>query len=320
MTKSVYSSPWTHNTNAGFQAWGGQLSAAMQTCGLVQTADTGQINWATVTVTLTANAVCGYEIYHFNDTLQSTSPIFIKVEYGTGAVSISTNSPSIWLTVGTGSDGAGNITGVLIPRTQVTSTYAYTSIGDTHTSFPTYVCYNGSFLGVALKVGGLTGYSSSYDSIVFMVGRPTDGTGTYLGGKVAMVSSGYSSNQNYTYKYGYQTYRHPTIQCYGPSGVLTDSAGNFSCAWMNPQSTAVSGANFQTYACWGAFPQALPLFWMLRCLNSEVADGGTVIATPFGTTPHTYINLGMATVGWGLPQNGGPSGYPGFFGTMMLWE
>lgn len=320
MSKSVYSSPWTHNTTPGFQAWGSALSAAMQAVGLQQSADTGQINWTTVTIAVTANYVAGYEIYHFTDTLQSTSPVFIKIEYGTGSVSQTTNSPAIWVTVGTGSDGAGNITGIQIPRTMVNNSYIYTGISNINQSFPTYVSYNGSFLGVALKVGGLTSYQGAIDSFVFMIGRPTDGTGTYVTGKVALLCTSGSSNNVSTLKYGLCMYRQPQLQCWGTSGLLTDTGGNFSCAWMNPLSSAVGNTNFQTYACFGAFPQTLPLFWALRCLNTEVADGATVIATPFGSTPHTYINLGMATVGWGLPQSGGSGNVPGFFGTMMLWE
>lgn len=80
--------------------------------GFVQTADTGQINLSTAT--RVSNASSGYEIWRFADTLQATAPIYFKIEYGTGPNGVTT--PSFWLTVGSGSDGAGAITATLLPN------------------------------------------------------------------------------------------------------------------------------------------------------------------------------------------------------------
>jgi hypothetical protein len=103
-------------TDAVFRAWGVLFNAKLALAGLVQTADTGQINWTTVS-TAVINTAAGYEIWRFNDTLQATAPVFLKIEYGSGAA---TTGPSIWLTVGSGSDGAGNLTGIKSTRQQFT--------------------------------------------------------------------------------------------------------------------------------------------------------------------------------------------------------
>jgi hypothetical protein len=95
-----------NDTNAHFQAWGSSMSTGIQNAGFALTADTGQINWGTVTAPGAANTKQGYEIYKFADTLQATAPLFFRIDYGSGAA---TNNPAYWLTVGTGSDGAGNI-------------------------------------------------------------------------------------------------------------------------------------------------------------------------------------------------------------------
>ncbi len=85
--------------------------------GWTQTADTGQLATPFAFVrTGVINTPNGYCIYRMNDALQATVPIFIKMEWGTGAVA---NHHSIWFTIGKGSDGAGNITGVLKVRTQL---------------------------------------------------------------------------------------------------------------------------------------------------------------------------------------------------------
>jgi hypothetical protein len=45
-----------------------------------------------------------------NDSLQATKPVFIRIDFGCSA---QTTAPSVKVTIGTGSDGAGTITGVL---------------------------------------------------------------------------------------------------------------------------------------------------------------------------------------------------------------
>lgn len=74
---------------------------------LVQTADTGQINTSTVTRPGTSTAA-GYEIFRFNDALQATAPIFVKIEYGVGAA---VDRPALWITTGGSTNGAGTIAG-----------------------------------------------------------------------------------------------------------------------------------------------------------------------------------------------------------------
>lgn len=104
-----------NSSAALFRAWGSAVDGTFGTCGWVQTSDTGQINWVTVGAPGGANTAMGYSIWRMNDTLQSTKPVFIKMEYGSGTA---TGSPCFWITIGTGSDGAGNITGILKSRGQ----------------------------------------------------------------------------------------------------------------------------------------------------------------------------------------------------------
>jgi hypothetical protein len=82
---------------------------------MVQTADTGQINWTTVTHPTVGNTSQGYEIWKFNDSLQGTVPVFFKLEYGGGNVA---GDVSMWITLGSGSNGTGTVTGQLGTRTQ----------------------------------------------------------------------------------------------------------------------------------------------------------------------------------------------------------
>lgn len=112
-------------------SWG--VIAAQIAAVLSRTSDTGQVNWTTVA---SDNPTLGrdYEVFSFADPLQATAPIVMRFDYVGG------NSPGttgLYVTVGTSSDGAGNIGGLTIPRHLLTSfypgavtRYAYTSNGD----------------------------------------------------------------------------------------------------------------------------------------------------------------------------------------------
>lgn len=89
-----------------FKDWSDFLTAA----GFPQTSDTGQVDWTTVTAPATATYAPQYEIRRFDDAAQATAPIFMKLMYGYGTVAAWQN-PAISWQFGTGSDGAGNLTG-----------------------------------------------------------------------------------------------------------------------------------------------------------------------------------------------------------------
>jgi hypothetical protein len=93
-----------------FRSWGSSISSLLDSAGLVQTSDTGQINWGSVNHPSVASSSAGYEIWRFNDSLQSTAPIFIRLEYGTGPATSGANPSILWY-VGFSTDGAGVVSG-----------------------------------------------------------------------------------------------------------------------------------------------------------------------------------------------------------------
>jgi hypothetical protein len=124
----------TNATDAQFRAWGSAIGVKFAAMGLVQTGDTGQINWTTVLAPTIASTVQGYEVWRFNDALQATVPVFLKFEYGSGAGAA---NPSIFISLGSGSNGTGSLTGVLSTRQQITCSATATPItaywsGDTN--------------------------------------------------------------------------------------------------------------------------------------------------------------------------------------------
>lgn len=112
-------------TDAEFRTMAQFLANTMESGGVIRTADTGQVNLSTMTFPGTNNTAAGYEIRRFTDALQSTAPVFLKIEYARGG---GTNFFDIFLTIGTGSDGSGNLTGVKFTRTQIGLITNFTSL------------------------------------------------------------------------------------------------------------------------------------------------------------------------------------------------
>jgi len=162
MTTQTWTTNVDHTTDAGFRAWGSELSSKFLAAGLTQTADTGQVNWVTV-LRPAINTDGGYEVWRFNDTQQATAPIFIKVFYGTAGTA---TFPRIRIQVGTASNGTGTVSGTGSANTiTITANTAISAV----TNYVSYLCYAPGFLGLSWKVGGTATANEHY--ALFAIGR-----------------------------------------------------------------------------------------------------------------------------------------------------
>jgi len=262
MTTTSWTSAPTHTTDALFRAWGKGVSDAIAAVGFIRTADTGQINWTTVTMPTVANTQQGYEVYRFNDTLQATAPLFFRVGYGSGSV---LSYPSIWLTVGKGSDGAGAITSTLVPLSQVglsgsnaTATASYASSGD------------GSLLALAMFVGG---GSTTYSRLA-LIERSRSSVGAATGTGVVVLH--YPSTTPIT-----KTANYPSTYPYPPSfkwpvQMPTDSGSDNSLS---------NGGKAPVFAA--TVTDGLGNFWqprsMLLGMRSDMGSLSTFTVPGWGT-------------------------------------
>jgi hypothetical protein len=101
-------SAYTHGYNslAAYKAMFQPISTALNTA-LPRTADTGQVNWAAVATEPTV--VRDYEIFSLGGPLAGAAPIFIRSDYKGGG------GGNVTVTVGTTTDGAGNLGGLTVP-------------------------------------------------------------------------------------------------------------------------------------------------------------------------------------------------------------
>jgi len=178
--------------DAEFRVLGKSISDALAAVGLVKCADTGQLDWDTVTKPATANTQTAYEIWRFADSeYQTECPVFLKIAYGTGA---STNTFGISVTVCRGTDGAGNVVGDYITYVNITSTSS--GAYDRNQNFIS--SDNGiSRLSLMLFVGGSYGGISDLQVITIDRLRDADGNPTAEGVHFISVQNTYNQTSNW---------------------------------------------------------------------------------------------------------------------------
>jgi hypothetical protein len=92
------------STLANFKQWAQAISSFFSTAGWLQSSDTGQVNWSTISAVPGSGAFV-YEIWQPNDGLTN---FYLKVEYGNVS---GTNCPSLRLTLSSATNGSGTPTG-----------------------------------------------------------------------------------------------------------------------------------------------------------------------------------------------------------------
>lgn len=153
----------TNSTTPLWRAWVSFIDSMLTTGGWVNTTDTGQLTISTSTPAAGTNTKVGYRVYHMGDTLQATAPVFMRVDYGSGSA---INTPSFWITLGTGSDGAGNITTVTFGPAQVQASTNGANACDSYGSADT------NRLQLLMFVR-----SGANDLLIFSIERSKDSTG-----------------------------------------------------------------------------------------------------------------------------------------------
>ena len=265
------------STDAAFRTAGSEINNMLTTVGLTQTADTGQINWTTAT--RTANTDSGYEIWRFNDTLQATYPIYIRINYGCAST---TSQPRIRVVVGTASNGAGTVSGLGSASTLGIVQSANATPKSTTTSYPSYVCYSATagFLGLVWKCGGLNGGSTYSPLATLMISRTTDNTGTPTGEGVQIM---YMNETSGGYLYAYMI-SNPY------NSVLYSANLNYGLVHYSMTSSVYS-STAQLFNHYTATPKVLPSYHHATVCTSEIPPLSTLTAATLypGSGAHNYV-------------------------------
>lgn len=266
MTTSAPSIKFSHTDTASFKAWAQAVGTALVAVGLVKTADTGQVDWEAFSWASSTDSDQGFEVYRFSDTLQSTKPVFLKVVYGNGSPS---SSARMYFQIGTGTNGAGALTGVWTTVVQATSAAA----DGTCTAY-----FSGDTSSLCLCFPRTSGGTvSAYIALVVDRTRGSDGTANGDGLYWCSYST-YSGGQQYAGYFNFAAQAAAAINPAAPNmtGVATGKYG--SDVVLMPHVVAVPKAEAFALAClsyWGA----------------DISRGSEISLTHLGAS-HTFLCLG----------------------------
>jgi hypothetical protein len=291
-------------TDALFRSRGLAINAALTAAGLVQTADTGQIDWATVTRPGAVNTQAGYEIWRFNDSLQGTAPIFLRIAYGTGNRATDFNRLGLWVGVGAGTNGAGTLTA---PATSVIRAYSTLVNAETTGTWPTYMCHAEGFFGALIGVGSL---ATNLEQAGFVVARTVDSDGVPNGDGVLIA--------RHTSATSSQTTSRPVMQGldFRGTGAGTLGASDSTSAGFGsvPGDTLIVGSDvYLVPAMWTVpEPRFFPQIGLYHV--ADITRLTTLTSALIGTESRGYIAVDRTMPG---PGNADASNSVGM---AMMWE
>lgn len=125
-TTTVFPYPTTMvlSSDALFRAWGKAISDDLTARGWAKTADSGQIDWASVTKPAGAGSLAGYEI-RTSPSEGGLTTLYLRIEYCTGSAA---TIGHVGFIVGTGSNGSGTVTTALAVQPTGKTNYAGASV------------------------------------------------------------------------------------------------------------------------------------------------------------------------------------------------
>lgn len=288
MTIAQFAMVHEPQSQLNFVTTGQNVSAALAAV-LTRVVTTGDINWSTVLAPTAFNQYRGFEIYALNDSLQTTHPVFMKIEYG--ASSQSTSSYGLRVTLSKAVDAAGVQSNIFFGPTEILQS------GNNVTPVTCYAT-NGANSGLGIMIAPNT----STNVGMLLIERSRDELGAITGDAlyVAYKPSQTASWTNRFYDYAMGTYN--------------QVAGGVGCIPLAlAADVSLANATITPY-----FPVACispgGTYWIARiALAGSRADCATasVITSLFDSA--NYIGAGLG--GHGFDQRN--SQYGSF---MMRWD
>lgn len=225
-----------------WKAWFQDLDAHILASGMVQTADTGQLDFTTITTTGAAGTPFGYRLYAFNDALQSTMPIIVKVTFTNqwqGGTADAARIACIKVDIGVATNGAGVLTSTLVTASFPSNFNSNGSgvIGTFTPSAPCAICYNetAGFFGL-MYAGGMRNKTNGDSFMTVFIQRSVDATGvpTGSGFTVYIPVVGGAGNDTGAY-YCQGLYYDGTTSYTGPYWAARVGANTYSSPASGPQ-------------------------------------------------------------------------------------
>ena len=269
---SWLANPSNADTTA-FRHWGKEFSDNLATVlgagSMVRTADTGQIDWATVSRPGGTSTYAGYEMYRFDDPAQATAPVFLKIEYGNDAA---LTRPSMRFSVGDGTNGTGTIVGALVLPLMF---QAFNVTPSDYIAFPSYVCVQPGYVGIAWACGAV----STKPGAMLVVERPCDDDGVLVDEGVVVRGLSFGALANHQML----RYAQPKLSYNGMHYCLVPST----------RDTSQVGNEIQVYRHFCApTPIVRNLIGSCTHMRYEIIEGTEFNTALMNGESHGYVALG----------------------------
>jgi len=188
MATSLQNLVCDNSTLAHFISWAQAISTFIgTTAGWTQAADTGQVNWGTLSAVPGSGATV-YEIWQPNDGLTN---FYLKVEYGN--YSGQTNSPIVRVSIGSATNGAGTLAG------NVVGPFSSGANAASPSSSNLYECrFSGAPGRLHIMMWRLAGSGYGGAPQAFSVERSINASGVYTSAHVTLFYTGVASVSAYS--------------------------------------------------------------------------------------------------------------------------
>ena len=173
-------------TAADYATWGSGINTFLTASGWTLTGDYNT-NW--VTVSVPGAGTYQYEVWKCGDSLATTFPYWMKVEYGTAA---SNSCPTLRVSFGTGSGGTGSTSGTLLGNV-IGPYYMQSGYTTAESAGATFECDLASDGGGRLGILMWRTSANANRPCYFAVERSLDTSGAYTGFYITLNIAGYSS-------------------------------------------------------------------------------------------------------------------------------
>ena len=292
--------PFDNGSAANFKAWGSFISAAFTNAGWTQTSDSGQVVWSS-NPSVPAASTYLYQIWQPADSLQSTNPYVVKVEFGNNGGG--TNYPSIRLTIGVSTNGSGTITGAAIlgPLYVNANNSQIAGAGAT-----TYNCYSSGDTG---RIGILMWREAGTTTIpeFFGIERTLNSSGAAISDGVTLLTVGGGNNNN--------AFCQQRTLMLSPSVALANAYGfplvlgvfGNSSAFPAGYTSDALGSSVPispVFPNYGKFGN--PMTIAARACPSDIVEAATITTTLYGAT-RTFLctknGVGFTYFGAGTNNN-----------------
>lgn len=281
-----------------------EFNAKLLAAGLVSADDGGALNIDAVSALPAMGAYAGYKLFAFNDALQATAPVIIKIEYGVGKMALAYSS--------------GNTPNNTFPRIRISVVFNGNSTPakwmcptgyDGHSSSPTttvtitpglsYIVYSPEkgFFGVTNGAGA---YHTEYYADItrggvatFFVGREPDAAGAPTANGIVVyaplldvAAAGGAVNV-----WGQGNYQPALAQYMSADGTVKLSSRLWASRVGGVESTRVADV-IQVQKVFFRNPEIKVFPWLVTYNPGDIPDGTEFDVEVFPGTTHRFVALG----------------------------